>query len=55
MELTDWFSINFGTDGRDFQGTLVFNFCLNFSAYIKEQEKVISRGTTNTMYSLDSY
>ena len=45
-ELTDWFSVNSGTGQGDIQGPPVFNFCLNFSAYLMEQKKVISRGAT---------
>ena len=45
-ELTDWFPVNSGTGQGDIQGPPVFNFCLNFSAYLMEQKKVISRGAT---------
>ena len=45
-ELTDWFSVNSGTGQGDIQGPPVFNFCLNFSAYLMEQKKVMSKGVT---------
>ena len=45
-ELTDWFSVKSGTGQGDIQGPPVFNFCLNFSAYLMEQKKVISKGAT---------
>ena len=45
-ELTDWFTVNSGTGQGDIQGPPVFNFCLNFSAYLMEQQKVISKGVT---------
>ena len=45
-ELTDCFTVNSGTGQGDIQGPLVFNFCLNFSAYLMEQQKVISKGVT---------
>ena len=45
-EVTDWFPVNSGTGQGDIQGPPVFNFCLNFSAYLMEQKKVISRGAT---------
>ena len=45
-ELTDWFSVNSGTGQGYIQGPLVFNFCLNFSANLMEQERVISTGVT---------
>ena len=45
-ELTDWFSVNSGTGQGDIQGPPVFNFCLNFSAYLMELHKVISKGAT---------
>ena len=44
--LTDWFSVNSGTGQGDIQGPPVINFCLNFSAYLMEQKRVISRGAT---------
>ena len=45
-ELTDWFTVNSGTGQGDIQGPPVFNFSLNFSAYLMEQQKVISKGVT---------
>ena len=45
-ELTDWFPVNSGTGQGDIQGPPVFNFCLNFSAYLMEQKKVVSKGVT---------
>ena len=45
-ELTDWFTVNSGIGQGDIQGPPVFNFCLNFSAYLMEQQKVISKGVT---------
>ena len=45
-ELTEWFSVKSGTGQGDIQGPPVFNFCLNFSALLMEQKKVISKGTT---------
>ena len=45
-DITDWFLVNSVTGQGDIQGPPVFNFCLNFSAYLMEQEKVISRGAT---------
>ena len=45
-ELTDWFTVNSGTGQGDIQGPPVFNFCVNFSAYLMEQQKVISKGVT---------
>ena len=45
-ELTYWFTVNTGTGQGDIQGPPVFNFCLNFSAYLMEQQKVISKGVT---------
>jgi hypothetical protein len=41
-ELTDWFSVNSGTG--DIQEPPVFNFCLNFAAFIAETNKTTSRG-----------
>ena len=35
-----------GRETSRLQGPLVFNFCLNFSAYSMEQEKVVRRGGT---------
>ena len=35
-ELTDWFIVNSGTGRGDIQGPPVFNFCLNFAAYMAE-------------------
>ena len=46
MESTDWFTINSGTGQGDIQGPPVFNFCLNFLAYLMEQRKVITKGVT---------
>ena len=44
-EVTGWFDVNSGTAGQgDIQGPPVFNFCLNFSAYLMELNKVISKG-----------
>ena len=43
-ELTDWFSVNSGTGQGDIQGPPVFNFCLNFAAFIAEANKTISHG-----------
>ncbi|KAL5250463.1 hypothetical protein ACHWQZ_G016256 [Mnemiopsis leidyi] len=43
-DLTDWFSVNSGTGQGDIQGPPVFNFCLNFTAYLMEHEKVVSKG-----------
>lgn len=43
-DLTDWFSVNSGTGQGDIQGPPVFNFCLNFAAYLMEHEKVVSKG-----------
>ena len=49
-ELTDWFTVNSRTGQGDIQGDIqappVFNFCLNFSGYLMEQQKVISKGVT---------
>ena len=42
----DWFPVNSGTGQGYIQGPPVINFCLNFSAYLMEQEEVISRGAT---------
>ena len=41
-----FFLVNSGTGQGDIQGPPVFNFCLNFSAYLIEQKKVISKGVT---------
>lgn len=43
-ELTDWFDVNSGTGQGDIQAPPVFNFCLNFSAYLAETNKTISQG-----------
>ena len=43
-ELTDWFTVNSGTGQGDIQGPLVFNFYLNFAAYMAETNKPASRG-----------
>ena len=43
-ELTDWFSVNSGTGQGDIQGPPIFNFCLNFAAFIAEANKTISHG-----------
>ena len=43
-ELTDWFSVNSGTGQGDFQGPPLFNFCLNFAAFMAETNKTISHG-----------
>ena len=43
-ELTEWFSVNSGTGQGDIQGPPVFNFCLNFAAFIAEANKTISHG-----------
>ena len=45
-ELTDWFTVNSGTGQGDIQGPAVFNFCLNFSANLMEEQKVIIKGVT---------
>ena len=45
-ELTDWFTVNSGTGQGDIQGPPVFNFYLIFSAYLMEEQKVISKGVT---------
>ena len=45
-ELTDWFTVNSGTGQGDIQGPPVLNFCLNFSAYLMEQQKVIRKEVT---------
>lgn len=42
-EPTDWFSVDSGTGQDDIQGPPVFNFCLSFSAYLMEQNKVVSK------------
>ena len=43
-ELTDWFSVNSGTGQGDIQGPPLFNFCLNFAAFMAETNKAISHG-----------
>ena len=43
-ELTDWFDVNSGTGQGDIQGPPVFNFCLNFAAFLAEANKNISHG-----------
>ena len=43
-EVTGWFDVNSGTGQGDIQGPPVFNFCLNFSAYLMELNKIISQG-----------
>ena len=43
-ELTEWFSVNSGTGQGDIQGPPIFNFCLNFAAFIAEANKTISHG-----------
>ena len=43
-ELTDWFNVNSGTGRGDIQGPPIFNFCLNFAAFMAEQNKTISHG-----------
>ena len=43
-ELTDWFDVNSGTGQGDIQAPPIFNFCLNFSAYLAETNKTISQG-----------
>ena len=43
-ELTDWFNVNSGTGQGDIQGPPIFNFCLNFAAFMAEQNKTISHG-----------
>jgi len=43
-ELTDWFDVNSGTGQGDIQAPPVFNFCLNFSAFLAETNKIISQG-----------
>ena len=43
-ELTDWFTVNSGTGQGDIQGPPVFNFCLNFAAYMAVTNKTASRG-----------
>ena len=43
-EVTGWFDVNSGTGQGDIQGPPVFNFCLNFSAYLMELNKIISKG-----------
>ena len=43
-ELTDWFDVNSGTGQGDIQGPPVFNFCLNFAAFMAEANKNISHG-----------
>ena len=43
-ELTDWFSVNSGTGQGDIQGPPLFNFCLNFAAFMAETNKTISHG-----------
>ena len=42
-DLTDWSPVNSGTGQGDIQGPQVFNLCLNFSANLMEQKKVIRR------------
>ena len=42
-ELTDWFTVNSVTGQGDIQGPPVFNFCLNFAAYMAETNKTASR------------
>ena len=43
-ELTDWFSVNSGTGQGDIQGSPLFNFCLNFAAFMAQTNKAISHG-----------
>jgi len=43
-ELTDWFNVNSGTGQGDIQGPPIFNFCLNFAAFLAEINKTISHG-----------
>ena len=43
-ELTDWFEVNSGTGQGDIQGPPVFNFCLNFAAFMAETNESISHG-----------
>ena len=43
-ELTDWFSVNSGTGQGDILGPPLFNFCLNFAAFMAETNKAISHG-----------
>ena len=44
-ELTaQWFEVNSGTGQGDIQGPPVFNFCLNFTAFMAETNKSISHG-----------
>ena len=43
-ELTDWFSVNSGTGQGDIQGPPLFNFCLNFAAFMAETNKASSHG-----------
>ena len=39
-----WFYVNSGTGQGDIQGPPIFKICLNFSAYLTELNKVISKG-----------
>ena len=43
-ELTEWFSVNSGTGQGDIQSPPLFNFCLNFAAFMAETNKTISHG-----------
>ncbi|KAL5251714.1 hypothetical protein ACHWQZ_G014759 [Mnemiopsis leidyi] len=43
-ELTDWFDVNSGMGQGDIQGPPVFNFCLNFAAYVAEANNKVSHG-----------
>ena len=43
-ELTDWFDVNLGTGQGDIQGPPVFNFCLNYVAFLAEINKTVSQG-----------
>ena len=45
-ELRDWRSVSSGTRQGDIQSPPLFNFYLNFSAYLMGQEKVISGGAS---------
>ena len=43
-KLTDWFSVNLGKGQGDIQGPPLFNFCINFAAFMAETNKAISHG-----------
>ncbi len=45
-KLTDWFSVNSGTGQGDVQGPPIFNFCLNFVAFLMELNKRLGSGAT---------